>query len=43
MKELVQNKKVYFGTRHDLELNYIHYNFYVFNIFIHGHDIARYK
>ena len=27
MKELVQNKKVYFDTRHDFESNYIHYNF----------------
>ena len=39
MKELVQNKKVYFDTRHD----FIHYKFYEFNIFIHGHDIVRYK
>ena len=43
MKELVQNKKVYFGTRHDFESNYIHYKFYEVNIFIHGHDIVRYK
>ena len=43
IKEIGQNKKVYFDTRHDFKSNYIHYKFYEFNIFIHGHDIVRYK
>ena len=43
MNELVQNRKVYFGTRHDFELNSIHYKIYELNILIHGHDIVRCK
>ena len=42
MKKLVQNRKVNFGTCHDFESNYVHYQFYEFNILIHGHGIVRY-